>query len=106
MLEYIRIGRNRRSANSFENLLRGIRTSVDVDVTPLKLTPQIISFIILPGFRLEDNGIITECNLKTLETDSLINFEFDFDNVVNKVIIKVIRTNWFRPLVFVPNSVI
>lgn len=41
--------------------------------------------------RLEDNGIITECNLKTLETDSLINFEFDFDKVVNKVIIKVIN---------------
>lgn len=27
--------------------------------------------------------------MKTLETDSLINFEFDFDKVVNKVIIKV-----------------
>lgn len=38
---------------------------------------------------LEDNGIITECSIKTLETESLVNFEFDFDKVVNKVIMKV-----------------
>lgn len=37
---------------------------------------------------LEDNGIITECSIKTLETESLVNFEFDFDRVVNKVIMK------------------
>ena len=38
---------------------------------------------------LEDNGIITECNIKTLETDQLVNFEFDFDKIVNRVIMKV-----------------
>ena len=38
---------------------------------------------------LEENGIITECNIKTLETESMVNFEFDFDKVVNKVIMKV-----------------
>ena len=40
-------------------------------------------------YRLEDNGIITECEVKTMETDSLVNFEFDFDKVVNKIIMKV-----------------
>jgi hypothetical protein len=39
--------------------------------------------------RLEENGIITECSLRTLETDSFVNFEFDFDKVVNKIIMKV-----------------
>lgn len=37
---------------------------------------------------LEDNGIITECSVKTLESDSLVNFEFDFDKVTNKIIMK------------------
>ena len=41
------------------------------------------------NFRLEDNGIITECSLKTMETESLVNFEFDFDKVINKIIMKV-----------------
>lgn len=43
-------------------------------------------------FRLEDNGIITECNLKTLEAEELVNFDFDFDKVVNKIIMKVCRS--------------
>jgi hypothetical protein len=39
--------------------------------------------------RLEDNGIITECSIRTMETDSLVNFEFDTDKVINKIIMKV-----------------
>ena len=37
---------------------------------------------------MEENGIITECSIRTLETDSFVNFEFDFDKVINKIIMK------------------
>jgi cell cycle checkpoint protein len=37
---------------------------------------------------LEDNGIITECSVKTMESEDLLNFEFDHDKVVNKLIMK------------------
>lgn len=37
---------------------------------------------------LEDNGIITECSLKTMEAESLVNFEFDVDKIISKVVMK------------------
>jgi cell cycle checkpoint protein len=37
---------------------------------------------------LEDNGVITECNINTLEAEEIVNFDFDFDTVVNKIIMK------------------
>jgi len=40
--------------------------------------------------RLEDSGVVTDCSLKTMESDDTLDFNFSGANVVNKVIIKVI----------------
>lgn len=37
---------------------------------------------------LEEEGVMTNCSIKTLEPDTALNFEFDNDAVVNKLIIK------------------
>lgn len=37
---------------------------------------------------IEEDGVITDCSLKTLEVDTLLDFRFDMDNVVNKVVLK------------------
>jgi len=39
--------------------------------------------------RLEDNGVVTDCSLKTLEPEDTLDFNFNSANVVSKVIIKV-----------------
>ena len=40
--------------------------------------------------RLEDNGVVTDCSLKTMEPEETLDFNFNSANVVNKVIIKVL----------------
>lgn len=42
--------------------------------------------------RLEDNGVLTDCSLKTQESDETLDFNFNSANVVNKIIIKVKTT--------------
>lgn len=52
---------------------------------------------------LEDNGIITECSIKTLETDSFINFDFDIDKLITKIIMKVNRK---KNIYYLDNNII
>ena len=52
---------------------------------------------------LEDNGIITECSIKTLETDSFINFDFDIDKLITKIIMKVSRK---KNIYYLDNNII
>lgn len=40
-------------------------------------------------FRLEEDGVLTDCNIKTLEADEVLDFNFCSSNVVNKIIMKV-----------------
>ncbi|XP_005100665.1 cell cycle checkpoint protein RAD1 [Aplysia californica] len=37
---------------------------------------------------LEEDGVLTDCSLKTLEPDEVLDFDFCSDNVVNKIIMK------------------
>lgn len=37
---------------------------------------------------LEDNGVLTDCSIKTQESDESLDFNFNSANVVNKIIIK------------------
>lgn len=39
--------------------------------------------------RLEEDGVLTDCSLKTLEPDEVLDFDFCSTNVVNKIIMKV-----------------
>jgi hypothetical protein len=71
-------------------LLWGIWASINFNVTKINFNDQHNSNNSLFNYRLEDNGIITECNLKTLEAEELVSFEFDFEKVVNKIIMKVL----------------
>ena len=43
----------------------------------------------LVGFRLEENGVLTDCSLKTQDPDETLDFNFCSANVVNKIIMKV-----------------
>ena len=38
---------------------------------------------------MEDAGILTDCSMKTQEPDELLDFDFDGENVENKIIMKV-----------------
>ena len=40
-------------------------------------------------FRLEEDGVLTDCSIKTQEPDEILDFNFSSDNVVNKIIMKV-----------------
>ena len=40
-------------------------------------------------FRLEENGVLTDCSLKTQDPDETLDFSFSSANVVNKIIMKV-----------------
>jgi len=48
-------------------------------------------------YRLEDSGVVTDCSLKTLEPQDILDFNFNSANVTNKVIIKVCVcvSEWF-----------
>ncbi|XP_011868107.1 PREDICTED: cell cycle checkpoint protein RAD1-like isoform X2 [Vollenhovia emeryi] len=37
---------------------------------------------------IEEDGVITDCSLKTLEIDALLDFHLDPENVVNKVVLQ------------------
>ncbi|XP_012227665.1 cell cycle checkpoint protein RAD1 [Linepithema humile] len=37
---------------------------------------------------IEEDGLITDCSLKTLEVDTLLDFHLESENVVNKVVLK------------------
>ena len=39
--------------------------------------------------RLEEEGVLTDCSIKTMEPDEILDFDFCSTNVVNKIIIKV-----------------
>ena len=39
--------------------------------------------------RLEENGVVTDCHIKTLEPDETLDFNFNSSNVINKIIMKV-----------------
>lgn len=39
--------------------------------------------------RLEDSGVVTDCSLKTQESEETLDFNFNSANVINKIIIKV-----------------
>ena len=39
--------------------------------------------------RLEENGVITDCSIKTLEPEETLDFNFCESNLVNKIIVKV-----------------
>ena len=39
--------------------------------------------------RLEENGVLTDCSIKTQEPDETLDFNFSNTNVVNKIIMKV-----------------
>lgn len=49
---------------------------------PLQGTGYPVSVII------EEDGIITDCSLKTLEVDALLDFHLEAENVVNKVVLQ------------------
>lgn len=38
---------------------------------------------------LEEDGVLTDCSLKTLEPDEVLDFDFCSTNVINKIIMKV-----------------
>ena len=38
---------------------------------------------------LEEDGVLTDCSIKTLEPDEVLDFNFCSTNVVNKIIMKV-----------------
>ena len=40
-------------------------------------------------FRLEENGVLTDASIKTLESDEVLDFNFTSSNVLNKIIMKV-----------------
>ena len=42
-------------------------------------------------FSLEEDGVLTDCSIKTLEPDEVLDFNFCSTNVVNKIIMKVSR---------------
>lgn len=37
---------------------------------------------------IEEDGVITDCSLKTLETDTLLDFHLEAENIVNKVVLQ------------------
>lgn len=37
---------------------------------------------------IEEDGLITDCSLKTLDVDTLLDFHLESENVTNKVILK------------------
>ena len=39
--------------------------------------------------RLEEDGVLTDCSIKTQEAEEMLDFNFSSTNVVNKVILKV-----------------
>ena len=39
--------------------------------------------------RLEEDGVLTDCSIKTLEPDEVLDFNFCSTNVINKIIMKV-----------------
>lgn len=45
---------------------------------------------------IEEDGILTDCSLKTLEPDDLIDFNIEPSNVLNKVILntEILRDIW------------
>ncbi|XP_032664066.1 cell cycle checkpoint protein RAD1 isoform X2 [Odontomachus brunneus] len=45
---------------------------------------------------IEEDGIITDCSLKTLEVDTLLDFHLETENVVNKV---VLRTELLKDII-------
>lgn len=40
-------------------------------------------------FRLEEGGIVTDCSIRTLEPDDVMEFEFSLTSVAAKIIMKV-----------------
>lgn len=49
---------------------------------PLQGTGYPLSVII------EEDGIITDCSLRTLEVDALLDFHLEAENIVNKVVLQ------------------
>ena len=41
-------------------------------------------------FRLEENGVLTDCSLKTQDPEETLDFNFCSTNVINKIIMKVL----------------
>lgn len=37
---------------------------------------------------IEEDGVITDCSLKTLEIDTLLDFHLEAENTVNKVVLQ------------------
>lgn len=50
-------------------------------------------------FSLEEDGVITECLVKVLEDDETIDFDFQTENVVSKVVFKV--SSWEEKQIFI-----
>ena len=40
-------------------------------------------------FSLEEDGMLTECEIKTQEAEDMLDFNFNSSDVVNKIILKV-----------------
>lgn len=39
-------------------------------------------------YRLEEGGVITDCSIKTLEPEEILDFNFSAANVLNKIILR------------------
>lgn len=49
----------------------------------------LIWFFFFFSSRLEEDGVLTDCSIKTMEPDEVLDFDFCSTNVVNKIIMKV-----------------
>ena len=57
------------------------------ELTTAKQVVSVLFKLIL--YRLEEDGAVTDCRIKTQEPEEILDFEFSAANVVNKLIMKV-----------------
>lgn len=54
---------------------------------------KLVSSFMLIFFSLEENGVVTDCSVQTLEPEEILEFDFISANVCNKIIMKVRWSN-------------
>ena len=61
-----------------------MQTQIFVDV--IELVSNVMLVLVN---RLEEGGVLTDCNIQTQEPDETLDFDFTSSNVMNKIIMKV-----------------
>ena len=66
-----------------------IHTNTKIITCYARIYTYAIYFLVFTFSRLEESGVVTECQIKTFEANETLDFDFAAANITNKIIMKV-----------------